>query len=146
MEPSVSDRESVFAPSWRSAEKGFTLSWRSAEDGFTLIEMMVALAIFSLAALALIRLEGATLSSTGTLADRAIGQIVVRNLAVEILTDPLPPAFGIADGTVVNAGRTWRWSREVKRTADVRIVRIDLAVIDEAGRPGGALSLARPAT
>jgi general secretion pathway protein I len=135
MERSVSDRERDRTP-----------LKRPAQHGFTLIEMMVALAIFSLAALALIRLEGATLSSTAVLADRAIGQIVVRNLAVQLLTDPLPPAFGTANGMVVNAGRTWRWTRDVKRTEDVRIVRIDLAVTDDAGRPGGALSLARPAS
>jgi general secretion pathway protein I len=75
-----------------------------------------------------------------------VGQIVVRNLAVQILTDPLPPAFGKADGTVVNAGRTWRWTRDVKRTADVRIVRIDLSVTDDTGRSAGALAIARPAT
>lgn len=127
-------------------KNGFTSSWRSAEHGFTLIEMMVALAIFSLASLAILRLEGVILKSTATLADRAVGQIVVRNLAVQILTDPLPPAFGKADGAVVNAGRTWRWTRDVKRTADVRIVRIDLSVTDDAGRSAGALAIARPAT
>lgn len=116
------------------------------ERGFTLIEMMVALAIFSLAALAIIRLEGATLKSTGTLADQAIGQIVVHNLAVQTLTDPLPPAFGGGEGQVINGGRTWRWTRNVTRTADARIVRIDLSVTDDAGRPSAQLSLARPAT
>jgi general secretion pathway protein I len=114
------------------------------ERGFTLIETLVALAIFSLAALALLRLEGATLSSTAVLADRAIGQIVVRNLAVEIMTDARAPAFGEATGAVVNAGRTWRWVRQTKQTDDLRIVRIDLALMDETGRASGALSLARP--
>lgn len=127
-------------------KNGFESCRRSAEHGFTLIEMMVALAIFSLAALAILRLEGLTLKSTATLADGAVGQIVVRNLAVQVLTDPLPPAFGKANGTVVNAGRTWRWTRDVKRTADVRIVRIDLAVTDDAGRSAGTLAIARPAT
>jgi general secretion pathway protein I len=114
------------------------------ENGFTLIELMVALAIFSLAALALLRLEGATLKSTATIADRAVGQIVVRNLAVQVLTDARSPALGTADGVVVNAGRTWRWTRETKRTADERIVRVDLHVTDDAGQASGALSLARP--
>src|SRR3546814_19855381 len=45
----------------RSAENGFTFCRRSAENGFTLIEMLVALAVFSLAALALLRLQGVTL-------------------------------------------------------------------------------------
>jgi len=128
----VSDRES-----------GFTSSWRSAENGFTLIETLVALAIFSLAALALLRLEGATLSSTAMLTDRALGQIVVRNLAVEVMTDLRAPAVGETNGSVVNAGRTWRWTRLTKQTDDLRIVRVDLTVVDDAGRASGALSLAR---
>lgn len=113
------------------------------ERGFTLIEMMVALAIFSLAALALLRLEGATLSSTAMVADRSIGQIVARNLAVQLLTDTRAPTIGEANGTVVNAGRNWMWTRRVTRTDDVRVVRVDLAVKDASGRSSGALSFAR---
>lgn len=126
-----------------AAEHGFTSLRSSAEHGFTLIEMLVALAIFSLAALALLRLEGATLFSTQRLADTTVAQIVARNLAVGLLTDPQPPAFGTDQGEVTNAGMTWRWVRNTRRTDDVRIVRIDLAVADAAGRPMTQLSLAR---
>jgi type II secretion system protein I len=56
------------------------------QQGFTLVEMMVALAIFSLAALALLRLEGATVANTARLDDQAMAQIVARNIAVETLT------------------------------------------------------------
>ena len=69
------------------------------ESGFTLIEMLVALAIFSLAALALLRLGGATATNSASLSDQAIAQLVARNLAVETMTDPLPPAFGASRGT-----------------------------------------------
>jgi general secretion pathway protein I len=118
---------------------------RQSQQGFTLIEMMVALAVFSLAALALLRLQGATVSSTAVIETRALGQIVANNLAVEALTDVVPPPLGKSEGVVENGGRKWRWSRVTKRTADVRIVRIDISVVDEFGRPGGALSLARTA-
>jgi general secretion pathway protein I len=112
-------------------------------NGFTLIEMVVALAIFGLAALSLIRLEGATLSQTASLADRAMGQIVVRNLEVELISDPANPSFGTATGDMINGGRTWRWTRTVSRTDDVRIARIELSVTSDAGRTVGHLSLAR---
>lgn len=115
------------------------------EQGFTLLEMVVALAIFALAGLALLRLEGATLTQSAQLADRAVGQTVARNLAVEILSDPALPTFGKADGVAVNAGRNWRWTREVTRTDDVRIARVDIVVVDEGGRPAGRLSLAKAA-
>jgi general secretion pathway protein I len=65
------------------------------QAGFSLIEMMVALAVFSLAALALIRLEGAIIRSAGTLDRTMIAQIVARNVAVETLTDPQPPVRGM---------------------------------------------------
>ncbi|WP_415643639.1 type II secretion system minor pseudopilin GspI [Sphingomonas antarctica] len=127
----------------RSAEHGFTPSWRSAEHGFTLIEMLVALAIFGLVALALVRLEALTLRTTAAVADRTYGQVTLNNLAVTLLTDPRAPTVGHADGTIANAGRNWAWTREVKRTDDPDFVRIDLALRDDAGRPAGALTLAR---
>jgi general secretion pathway protein I len=116
---------------------------RSAVNGFTLIEMMVALAIFSLAALALLRLEGVTILGATRLADTTMAQIVARNLSVEALTDPRPPGFGTTQGQSVNGGASWRWTRTVTRTDDARIARIDIAVADANGQPLTRLSLAR---
>jgi general secretion pathway protein I len=130
---------------WLSTDQSVLRGNQQSQQGFTLIEMMVALAVFSLAALALLRLQGATVSSTAVIETRALGQIVANNLAVEALTDAVPPPLGKSEGVVENGGRKWRWSRITKRTADVRIVRIDIGVVDEFGRPGGALSLARTA-
>lgn len=121
------------------------MSSDSRPAGFTLIEMLVALAIFSLAALALLRLEGATLTSTARLADTTMAQIVARNLAVDILTAPQPPAFGDDTGSVVNGGATWHWTRSVTRTDDVRVARVNLQIADEAGRTLTRLSIARAA-
>lgn len=45
-------REVGFTPVRRSAEHGFSVRWRSAEHGFTLIEVMIALLIFSMLAVA----------------------------------------------------------------------------------------------
>lgn len=100
--------------------------------------MLVALAIFSLAALALLRLGGATATNSASLSDQAVAQMVARNVAVETLTDPLPPAFGASQGDVVNAGRRWRWTRTVSRSPEARIQQIEIAVQPEAGGPGRA--------
>jgi general secretion pathway protein I len=115
----------------------------STEHGFTLIEIMVALAVFGLAALALLRLQGVSARSTADVERRALGQIVANNVAVEALTDPTPPSLGTASGAETNGGLQWRWTRTVARTADVRIIRIDVGVIGPDGRLGGALSVAR---
>src|SRR3546814_3358742 len=50
------------------------------ETGFTLLEMLVALAVFSLAALALIRLQSVTLHTAAGLDGKTLGQIVAHNL------------------------------------------------------------------
>ncbi len=138
--------ERGFAGLGRSAEHGFVFLRRSAEHGFTLIEMLVALAVFSLAALALLRLEGATLASTAALDDKLVGQIVARNLAVETLTDPLAPTLGVSEGDSENAGRTWHWTRSSTAAGEGAIIRVDIAVTDDARQPVAALTIVRPAS
>ncbi len=114
------------------------------QSGFTLVEVMVALAVFSLAALALIRLEGATIRSTALLGDTIVAQMVARNVAVDAVTAPRAPTVGRAGGVEQNGGRAWRWVREVRPTGDPRILRIDVAVVDATGRPLGRLTMIRP--
>ena len=116
----------------------FPVACGGGEEGFTLIEMLVALAIFSLAALALLRLGGATATNSARLQDQAIAQIVARNLAVETLSDPEPPPFGTVTGEAVNAGRRWLWTRTTARSPEARIQQIEIRVASPTGGPGRA--------
>lgn len=116
-----------------------------SEEGFTLIEMMVALAVFSLAALALLRLEGATVSSTAALQDQTVAQIVARNIAAEVLTDPVAPSYGQTGGQVVNGGRPWSWTRVTARSPESRIQQITIQVQGGAGPARAALVVFRRA-
>ena len=117
----------------------------TGETGFTLVEMLVALAIFSLAALALLRLEGATVATTARLGDQAIAQIVARNIAVETMTDPIAPAFGTESGEVVNGNRRWHWTRVTGRSPETRIQQIEIRVRSVSGPEAATLTLFRDA-
>ncbi len=112
-------------------------------EGFTLIEMMVALAVFSLAALALIRLEGETIRSTGTLDATLLAQIVARNIAVESLTDATPPTIGESRGVEENGGRLWSWRRVATPLGDQKVMQIEVSVADPAGTSLGHLTVIR---
>lgn len=105
-----------------------------AEAGFTLIELLVALAIFSLAALALLNLAGENTRAGARLADRALAEVVLDNRAVEVMTSAGPLALGRTAGIEMAAGRPWAWVRQVNRTSDPALVRVDIAVSSPRGR------------
>jgi len=135
--------ERGFKPSERSAQNGFTSRKRSAQNGFTLLEMLVALAIFSLAGLALVRLQAVSARSAGDLRHRTMAQLVARNLMIERLTDPRPPAKGATDGIIENAGRPWHWIQTVGPIQDPRLVAITIRVDGAPGQSPAVLSFVR---
>ena len=118
---------------------------RRGELGFTLVEMLVALSVFSLAALALIRLQAYTTNNAAELELRVIAQSVVRNRAVEILTDPRPPALGTEQGEVENGGLTWQWTQQAQLTEDQRFVQVEITAREQASGAPASLIIMRPA-
>ncbi|VAV99403.1 hypothetical protein MNBD_ALPHA04-2337 [hydrothermal vent metagenome] len=117
---------------------------RDGEKGFTLIEMLVALSVFSLAILTLIRLQAFTTHNAAELEMRIIAQSVVRNRAVEILTDPRAPALGITRGDEENGGFVWNWKQDAKLTADQRFVQVDVSAEEKESGAPAALTILRP--
>ena len=101
---------------------------RANRNGFTLIELMVALAVFAIAALTLLRMEGASISRTADLDQRLLREVVAQNLAAEWLTDPAPPALGDTSGQVSNMNRQFAFTRHVERMSDAGVIRVVLAV------------------
>lgn len=115
----------------------------ASQSGFTLLEMLVALAVFSIAALTLINLQRVVLSDTAELGERTIGRIVAQNVAAQALAMPDPPARGTEEGEEENAGRVWRWTREVGESPEPSVLQIDIAVADPDGEPAARLTVYR---
>lgn len=107
---------------------------------------MVALAIFSIAALAMVRLQGYSVRSTANLRDSGMAWQVARNVAVEILSDPAPPTLGETRGDEVNGGQNWTWTAMTSRTDDSRLITVEIEVAGtgDAVLRKAHLTIARP--
>lgn len=104
--------------------------------GFTLLELLVALAIFALAAAALLGLSAENTRLSQHLQTRALAGIVAQNLAVEAAVAPAPLPAG--EGTVALAGQTWAWTRATAPTDDPGLMRIDIRVAAPDAGPEAA--------
>ena len=116
---------------------------RSTETGFTLIEMLVALSVFSIAALALLRLDGFAVATAADLGGRQMADLVVQNEAALAATDPGQITRGTTSSVVENGGRRFAVRRNVVPTADRRLVRIDLAAAEIGGRQRVMLTIVK---
>lgn len=133
------------APVCRKTKRRAAACPAAHDHGFTLIEIMVALAVFSLAVLALLRLETATIRGASTLDDSLVAGLVARNVANDAITEAQPPVSGRTTGSEVNGGQAWTWVRNVRGTGNASIVRVDVAVTNRAGQVVGKTTAIRPA-
>lgn len=115
---------------------------RGTANGFTLLEMMVALAIFALAALSLMKLQSFTLANAAEVEGRAMAEITLQNQLAEMLTNPAPLAAGVSEGQLDNGGQTWRWRANVTPSVEPSVLRIDLSVEAMNGGTGRASIIA----
>lgn len=104
-----------------------------ADAGFSLLEVMVALAVFSLGALALLNVLGESTRSQTASADRAIARIVAENRLVEAMSLSAPPGPGSTSGIEEAMGRNWAWEMTVAPSPDPAILRIDVRVRADGG-------------
>lgn len=109
------------------------------ERGFTLVEVLVAMAVLSLAVLALLRLGTAHARTAIELERAALGDIVAENALIEAQTAARVPAYGSETLSVANAGETWTIARTVERTAANGVMLIRVESFDAAGARAGAV-------
>ena len=114
------------------------------QSGFTLIEVMVALAIFAVAAVALMRTGVSYVNAVEGLETRTLAHFVAMNEAANMT---LTQAWldGSAEHNVEEQGRHWQISTQaypVANTANVRRVEITVAPINpETDKPTDAVTV-----
>lgn len=97
--------------------------------GFTLIEILVALALVSVALTAGMRALAQAADGAGTLKARTLALWVAQNqLAFVQLA---PPALGASEGRALQAGTTFVWRTTVSSTPNPAFRRVDIVVAEE---------------
>ena len=96
--------------------------------GFTLVEVLVALAIISIALLSALRVAGAGTNSVGALRARLLAGWVAENVLAEQRARGEWPSPGILRGTQLQGGTEFSWREDVTTTPNVTFRRVDIRV------------------
>ena len=86
--------------------------------GFTLIEVMLAMAIFAIAGVALVSSAESTFRTLGHLETKMIANWVASNQLVSASLDTTWPPKNNKKGKIEMAGREWFWQQKVIKTTD----------------------------
>jgi len=97
-------------------------------NGFTLVEVLVALAIISIALLAALRVAGGGTSSVGELRARLLAGWVAENILAEQRARGEWPTLGILNGTQRQGSIEFAWREEVIATPNAAFRRVDIRV------------------
>ena len=120
-------------PASRGDRRECTVTRASLRVGFTLIEVLVALAIVSIALLAALRAAGQGTSNVDVLRSRLLAGWVAENVLAEqrARRDWLP--LGIQRGVEQQGGIAFAWREEVIATPNARFRRVDIRVFAPPG-------------
>ena len=104
------------------------------DPGFSLVEMLAALAVLSLAGLALMNAVTSAVRSAIHARERALAAIAAENVLTLALIEA-HPLRGIEDdrGSYELAGTAYEWTIEVEDTPDAALRRVTLTLSDARG-------------
>ncbi len=96
--------------------------------GFSLLEVVIALAIVSIALLALSRTGGSAPARYNDLQQRTLALWVADNALAELRLNEGFPLPGTRSGRENMAGLNWRWQAEISQSSEPSIRRVDVTV------------------
>jgi len=100
--------------------------------GFSLLETMVALSVFSIAAMGLLSLNTQSVRISSELDTRLSARTVAENVAVDTVTGAVAAAGPVSKGREIQRGRTYEWTRTIEVTPRPGLYSIRIEVT-EAG-------------
>src|SRR5512140_2390468 len=102
---------------------------KKACTGFTLLEVLVALAILAVGLGAAIKAISSSADNLDAVRQRVVAEWVAENELALLRADHAWPSPGRAEGEAANAGRNFRWRREVEATPNTMFRKADIVVL-----------------
>ncbi|MGP9802988.1 type II secretion system minor pseudopilin GspI [Rheinheimera sp. NSM] len=119
-------------------------------NGFTLLELLVAMAIFATAGMAIMQASSAHIRSLSQLDDLTIASYIANNQMQQALLDKDWPGKEKSQQQVEMANRQWLWQQQLSKLPDddLRLVQISVSLAETPdqvlyqlqsykGKPGG---------
>ena len=102
-----------------------------AEDGFSLLELLVAMAVLSLAVIPMLATQSTAIKSTVHLNEKTLAKIVAENALVELTTSEIGPMPGIVRGNDRQANIDFNWQANIRQIPVQPVMSISLTVSRE---------------
>lgn len=99
-----------------------------SKRGFSLIETMVALSVFSIAAMGLLSLNTQTVRFSSDLDKRLLAKTVADNVAVDTVTGKIVGVSPVTTGEQIQRGRTYIWTRTIEPTPNEGLYSVRIQV------------------
>ncbi|MCW9081906.1 MAG: type II secretion system minor pseudopilin GspI [Colwellia sp.] len=118
------------------------MSNSSLTRGFTLIEVMLAMAVFAIAGLALLSAASNNARNMGHLENKMFANWVASNQLVAANLEQKWPPKNNAKGDVELAGRQWFWHQKVIKTTDkdMRAIVVEVRLDEDEKLPLSSLT------
>ncbi len=113
----------------------------SKQSGFTLLEIIVALALLTIALTAIVTVASTRAETLIQLREKNRALIVANNILQRYTLSSQQVTVGIIDGVQENGQTAWKWQLNVQPTNNAYIYRLDVKVSKNADFDYAAASL-----